>query len=297
VTAQLVDSKGRGHDVEAATIWEPIGGAWRIQGVTAGDGELLSGACVFRYGGAEWHGVIVDDKSGVWGERFSFFLLGGAGSWGRRLPAKGYHSDSGVRPSQVIRDAATECGETVGTLDCVDSLGVDYARPMGENSTAAMVLDDAAGSSRYWWVDRAGATNVGVRASSSWRGVIDWDPRAKQATLEADELSKLAVGVTLVDERIGSSPVVRELVIRLQGTEVRAFGWCGEGARMGRLSRALPSFRRKALRLLSLSSGLDGLGQAGEPPGCAQWLRRARRAARQDVAGPRRFGGYLDLWC
>jgi hypothetical protein len=238
VTAVLVDAKGRAHDVEAAVIREPIAGNWQIKGSSM-DGVVLTGACVFRFGGSEWHGTIVDELSGAYGERFRFRIAGGANAWGSRLRAKGYHSDSGVRPSLVVSEAAQECGETLGTLAMVASLGIDWARPAGPRSSAASVLDAAAGPDGYWWIGRDGRTNVGKRSSSPWDRVIDWQPENQTATLEADELAKLSVGATITDPRLGGPRVIRELTVRLDGETVRAFGWCGEGANGGRLARAV----------------------------------------------------------
>jgi hypothetical protein len=246
MSAVLVDSRGRGHDVTAAIVREPEAGIWTVRGAIADDGEGITGACVFKFGGVDWHGTIDPQRSGKWGERYSFRLVSGANGWGKPLKAKPYHSDSGVRPRMVVEDAASECGETVGSVAGVSSLGVDYARPSGRGGTASIVLDHAAGSVASWWVGRDGLTYVGARPAAKWGPVLDWDPATQRAVFEADDLSTLSAGVEIVDDRVGAGKKLRELEVRIQGSTVRAFGRCeSAGPSYGRLSRVLKAIVRR----------------------------------------------------
>lgn len=240
MSAVIIDSRGRGHDVTAAIVREPEAGIWTVRGAIADDGAGISGAAVFRFGGVDWHGTIDPKRSGQWGERYAFRLIAGGNGWGKPLRAKPYHSDSGVRPRMVVEDAASECGEAIGSVSGVSSLGVDYARPSGPGGTASIVLDHAAGSVASWWVGRDGLTYVGTRPAAKWGPVVDWDPAKQLATFEADDLSTLAAGVEILDDRVGNGKKLRELEVRLQGATVRAYGRCELfGPSYGRLSRVL----------------------------------------------------------
>jgi hypothetical protein len=70
--------------------------------------------------------------------------------------------------------------------------------------------------------------------------VLDWDPESHLATLAGDDLARLEVGASLVDERIGAPKQIRDLEIRIAGSAVRAYAWCGGGEdALGRLPRLL----------------------------------------------------------
>jgi len=232
--AELVDAAGVVHAVEAFELREPIACEWQVSGTLAVEESDLSdpsGRAVFRWGGAEWSGALLPEFGGEWGARRAFRLVAGAAGWRRLVRERGYHSDAGVKGRRVAQELAEEVGESLGGYDGRLLVGADYARPVG---CAAVTLEDLAGPDRAWWVDRAGVTHVGARRGGFWAGVLDWDPGARVAVLEADDLASLEVGATLTDERIGDPTVIQELVLTGSGAAVRALAWCGGDGRAGR---------------------------------------------------------------
>jgi hypothetical protein len=87
-------------------------------------------------------------------------LVAGIG-WGRTVPAKAYANPAGVALSLVLRDVAREVGESV-SLATGRSVGLFYVRGAGP---AARVLEQLGGA--IWWVDDAGVTQVGPRATTT----------------------------------------------------------------------------------------------------------------------------------
>src|SRR5690606_11374185 len=76
----------------------------------------------------ELRGTVV--TGGAVDERSAYRIVGGAGGWGRALPAKSYHKSPGVRVSEVLADLAAAAGETLGPVPGT-TLGEHYARAEG----------------------------------------------------------------------------------------------------------------------------------------------------------------------
>jgi hypothetical protein len=68
------------------------------------------------------------------------------------------------------------------------------------------------------------------------------------ATLEAEDLTKLAVGATIKDERLDTPQVIRELEVIVENSTVRAYAWCGTvGSPMGRIPRLLTALVKRII--------------------------------------------------
>lgn len=125
--------------------------------------------------------------------RTRYRIAGGAGGWGRTVPARAYTNDAGVKRALVLADAARECGETMGTV--TGSVGVSYVRSEGP---AARVLDDVA--ARDWYVDAAGVTQIGRRARSTATPaphVLTVDAARGRVDVAPDKLAALVPGVVV----------------------------------------------------------------------------------------------------
>lgn len=87
-------------------------------------------------------------------------LVGGANGWGRSIADKGYALSGGVKLSLVLGDLARATGETVAVGED-RRLGTHYLREAGPANRHLNTLVPGA-----WWVDFAGVTRTGVRAST-----------------------------------------------------------------------------------------------------------------------------------
>ena len=85
----------------------------------------------------------------------SYRLVGGAGGWGRTIPAKFYQSPGGLRMTPILSDAAKAVGETV-ELQRDFTFGQWFARREGPASTVLRQLANG-----RWWVRPDGVTEIG----------------------------------------------------------------------------------------------------------------------------------------
>jgi hypothetical protein len=128
-----------------ATLDAPVALAGAVTVVLA-DLEL---ACTVMSGGAA-------------NGRARYRLAFGAGGWGMVIPAKSYADDAGVKRSKVLLDAAEACGETFVDSDATPvRVGPSYVRESAPASRALNLLSPGA-----WYVDEAGVTRLGARASA-----------------------------------------------------------------------------------------------------------------------------------
>jgi hypothetical protein len=190
-------------------------------------------------------GTVTAQQAGAFALGYSARVSGGAAGWGRELSAKGYHNDAGVKARLLAEDAAREAGESLGSfVPSSERVGVDYVRPVG---TASAVLEYAAGA-QPWWVDYAGVTQVGPRATSELArdtyDLLSFDPQNRLLLLAIDDAAALQIGSVITDERLDAAQVVRDFQITTSNNSpLRATAWCGalesEPARLPGLLRAL----------------------------------------------------------
>lgn len=118
----------------------------------------------------------------------------GAGGWGREIPAKAYANDAGIKLSTVLRDAATACGETMGTMPTT-IMGPHFARDAGPAGELLELL-----ASRSWYVDVAGVTHVGAWPTVTYAGDgvrTRVDHAAGVVDLAVDTIGDLLPGVVV----------------------------------------------------------------------------------------------------
>lgn len=122
------------------------------------DETALEGAQTLSVGARTFAVFVM--AGGVAEGKARYRCVAGAGGWGKTIDEKPYHNDAGVKLATVLRDAATACGETMGTMPST-VLGPHFARA---NDTASDLLHLLA--PRAWYVDTAGTTHVGSWNSS-----------------------------------------------------------------------------------------------------------------------------------
>lgn len=147
----------------------------------------------------------------------SFRVVAGAGGWHTAVAATAYRDDAGVAVADIVRDAAAAVGESVGTLPTT-RVAEHYARSA---AAASRVLHDVA--PRAWYVDAAGVTQLGARASSVYTGNgtrVMTAPEARSVEIVTDEIVALMPGV-VVD---GGAPATDvEIVLDERRLSVRVY--------------------------------------------------------------------------
>lgn len=231
--------------------------------------ELPTGSVELKFGDVAMSGTVADVATGAFVKRGQVRVLGGGGGWGKLVARRDYHNDAGVKWKKVIADAASEVGETTGTLPTT-SAGADYVRLAGP---ASKVL----GSS--WWVDYAGVTHVGVRPAGTTltTGALDYDVRAQAVTLAPDVFPNVQPGVSIRDERWSGDLTVGEVRLELTDQKVILTAWCGDGS--GQLTRALAAavegarprkvygkWRYRVVTMAGERVNLQAVNRSGEVP-------------------------------
>ena len=160
MTASLATLNGQ--IVTACRVSMPAWGLWWAE-VECGSSDVLKGAVSLVLDDLTLAGTIV--TGGPYQTRNRYRIVGGAGGWGKSIPAKSYANDLGVKLATVLTDAAQACGEKMGTIPAVAAVGPCFPRA---NEPAARVLD--ATVPRGWYVDEAGVTQVGRRPAIVFTG-------------------------------------------------------------------------------------------------------------------------------
>ncbi len=236
-----------GDPVAALHVYVPNNGPWHAT-VDMPGAAPRAGAVVIKLGTLELHGTVAADYAGTHQSVTRVRVVAGGDGWRKRLPARSYHNDAGVKAQLVAADAARECGEQLGNfIPRVERLGVDFVRDAGP---AARAMDIAAGAEVAWWVDYAGITHAGPRPaaalSSDAYHVMAYDPRTRIATLGTSDPGGITIGATLT-EHLDQPGVVRELNIHATVDELRVYAWLGgDAGTAGRLASILRALAVRA---------------------------------------------------
>lgn len=217
-----------GHDVTRALVQVPAWGAWWADLDLAED-VTLSGRVSLQFADVQFSGTVV--SGGPFNGRSAYRIVGGGGGWGKEIEARSYADDAGVKVSEVISDAASACGESVSGFPTTRP-GPHYVRPSGMASLALGAL-----APRNWYVDFAGVTQYGQRASSQYAGngaTSIFDTAAGYLEIETDELLGLVPGVTIS----GSLPAT-DVEYSLEKGKISARVFCGRAT-----SRRLVAFAK-----------------------------------------------------
>lgn len=239
----LVNVTVSGLQTQSMRLLIPSRGVW-VADLDFLDVPALSGQVTIRAGNLSLVGTVIATESGTYGSQRRVRVVGGGGGWGTVLRPRAYHSDAGVSALTVAQDAAREAGETLGSTwsPASSTLDPDYVRSSGP---ASRTLEDAIGPGVLWWVDYAGVTQVGQRATSQADStlyeVLFFDPRSRVLTLGLDDLTAVGIGSTLA-RGLDSPVTVRDLEIDVSAERIEVRAWCGGGtvasSALGRLEHA-----------------------------------------------------------
>lgn len=130
--------------------------------VETGGDAAISGATTLVLDDVTFKGTVI--TGGTNETRARHIIAGGAGGWGKTVPAKPYANDAGVKYSTILGDVARECGETMGTIPS-GTAGPAFVRAEGP---ASRVLDEF--FPKGWYVDENGVTQIGKRATATYTG-------------------------------------------------------------------------------------------------------------------------------
>jgi len=178
------------HRLTTVSLLHPMYGRWSADVVLA-DAAMVTNPITLTIGDLTLAGTIFRQASFA-GSR-SARLVAGAGGWGKKLTAKPYQSDAGIRLSMLLRDAALEVGESI-VLDADGTVGNAYPR---EAAPASQVLRQLGGP--LWWIDPSGVTHVGARPSTpitSDFDVIHWSGKTGKFEIATERYSDWVPGRT-----------------------------------------------------------------------------------------------------
>ena len=182
-----------GHTTVRATLHLP---AW---GVPWADVELstdviLSGSVSLVIADLTVACTVV--SGGPSGGRSMYRVAGGAAGWGTEIPALSYATDSGVKVSTVVEDAARLAGETLDeTTVPTTRVGPHFVRAAGP---ASRVLEQLAAEA--WYVGEDGVTRLGRRAAVALSVPVvrgPYDLARATVTLAAESIATILPGVVV----------------------------------------------------------------------------------------------------
>jgi hypothetical protein len=148
-----------GVRIVSASLSTPLYGAWVGDFMLATDAPIATTANI-KIDGLSLAGSVV--RSAPFAGARTARVVGGAGGWSRALASKSYYLAGGVPLSMVLRDVASEVGETLNLAVLSGTVGSYYTIAAG--MLGAEVLAALAGP--QWWIDAAGVTQVRARPSS-----------------------------------------------------------------------------------------------------------------------------------
>lgn len=183
----------------------PRTGAWWAD-VLIADAVELSGSVTIQLLDLTLTGTVF--RSRPWAGSTKARILAGGAGWGRTVSARGYQSAQGLQLAPILSDAARECGETMGPVASA-SVGLNYGRTRAAASQVFSLLR-ALPSYAKWWVDDAGVTQVGTRATGLIQTptqVDSYNAAEGKLVISADELTQIRPGRTLSDPVAGEHEV------------------------------------------------------------------------------------------
>lgn len=217
-----------GLRVTKAAVRVPFAGVWYAD-VDLDDDAALEGAVVLRLGATELRGTVLPAFSGGFELASRCRVVGGAGGWAKRLAPRHYHNDAKLKVSTIARDAAREVKEQLELVAGFDRrLGADFVR---QAAPASRVLAQVLGGAP-WWVAFDGITWAGPREQVEIQKpyeLLDFDPRAKLATLATEEPGEIGIGSVLRD-RLRRPLVVRQLELEISKGALRLTAWGREAS-------------------------------------------------------------------
>lgn len=158
-----------GQRVTSAHVTIPKWGAWYAD-VSLDVERTITGAATLKIADVTFVGTVL--SGGPSNGRSSYRIVGGAGGWGKTVPAASEADDAGVRVATVLTTAAKDAGETLDATTLPGTrLGPAWARHEGPARDALELLVPGA-----WYVGEDGITRLGARAAEAWKGKASLEP-------------------------------------------------------------------------------------------------------------------------
>ncbi len=191
-------------------------GAWYAD-LTLATEKVITGTHVLTAGDIAWTCSVW--RGAPYQGRTRLRVIGGGAGWQKRLPAKPYRADAGVRLSTVLSDAARECAE-IGVVITTDrSIGTFLVRDVGP---AQRMLNRLA---TEWHVRADGKTVVGpwekLTPITDRIDLVNYDGSAGRAELATEALASFTPGRTFSSPLGGGTITVGSVVHTLSGTTIR----------------------------------------------------------------------------
>jgi hypothetical protein len=122
-------------------------------------------------------------------------VIGGAAGWRKSVKTKAYYLPFGVKLSSILKDLASEVGESVSVANDT-SVGTHYEREAAPASTHLNWLARDVG----WYIDAAGVTQVAARVEASIAStfsLVAYDGARGVATIATEKPADFVPGRTL----------------------------------------------------------------------------------------------------
>lgn len=190
-----------GEAISAGLVQVPGWGLWFADVTTVDPIELTPRQAVtIEFAGATLRGAILSGGEHEGHARYR--VVGGAGGWARRAPAKSYRNDLGIPAADVARDLAAEVGERIDTAGLTDRVGPHFPR---REELASLTLCDLA--PRAWRVDLDGVTRFGARSATPYTppegaSLVRHDPALGVREYDVIELGALLPGISIDGETV-----------------------------------------------------------------------------------------------
>lgn len=213
----------------AARMQVPAWGRWWGD-LSLTEPTLLAGAQTLVF--ADVPAVCTVISGGVFNGRAAYRVVGGAGGWGKNLPAKPYQNDLGVKLANILGDAARSVGETL--QGATGATGPQFARAEGPASAVLHLL-----APRNWYVDFAGATQIGQRPVTTYTGKAPRtrvDPAVNVIEIATDTIAGILPGLQ-VDGSLPATDVEFELTEKR--LVARVYAGRGRSRRLDAIARIL----------------------------------------------------------
>lgn len=206
-----------------ADVWIPQSGIWYAD-VVLDSAADLSGNAELKVNDLTLKGTIIPYFSGDYVLQSSYKIVGGKYGWKNVLKSKDYHNDAGVKISEILNDAARECGETIVEIDSsltrLDS--VDFIR---RRQSGSRTIEQIIQRPLQWWVDYNGETHIGRRPTnvkvSSEFDVISYSAMNRYTVIATFNPGNFVPGSVLKSNSLENDFVIREMKIKLTSDKLR----------------------------------------------------------------------------
>ncbi len=207
-----------GYQITNGAITIPFSGIWHAD--LDVEGPAIAGRVTVKVGGLTLAGTVF--RAGEFAGNTLFRVVGGAGGWQTIVPSQTYTSNSSVRLSLVVNDAARITGETI-SLDTDRELGTFYVR---QRAPAARVLNQL---TALWWMRNDGVTVIGARSVSSVTSQFDvltgTDLGLGRVILASDKPEDFVPGKTIRSTTLPTTQTIAGVVHRIDKTKLRTEIW------------------------------------------------------------------------